>query len=149
MMDMTNCRWQSFDSRHVVLMFSSAKTILWAPLRRYAQKRRSVGYDKGAQRYVLRLITNGVESDVALKEQNFSILKPKLLGSMVQIKGLQSKPELNGRYGFVDEFLRENERYRVFVPDRPGIAQALALKSDNLEKAIRTPLRGSRGGGIP
>lgn len=93
-----------------------------------------VGFDKGAQRYVLRLITNGVESDVALKEQNFSILKPKLLGSMVQIKGLQSKPELNGRYGFVDEFLRENERYRIFVPDRPGVAQALALKSDNLEK---------------
>ena len=49
---------------------------------------------------------------------------------------LQSKPELNGaelntsllepcaaremllrgRYGFVDEFLRENERYRIFVP---------------------------------
>jgi hypothetical protein len=27
-----------------------------------------------------------------------------------------------GRYGFVDEFLRENERYRVFLPaGNPGM----------------------------
>jgi len=93
-----------------------------------------IGYEKEQQRYVIRLISSGVEMDVALKEPNLSVLKPKLLGSMVQLKGLQSKPELNGRYAFVDEFLRENERYRVFVPDVPGTGLALALKSENLEK---------------
>eukprot|EP00913_Durusdinium_trenchii_P023762 g22317.t1 len=75
-----------------------------------------IGFEKDQDRYVIRLITGGVESDVALRDQNFSILKPKLCKSMVKVHGLQSKPELNGRYGFVDEFLRENERYRVFLP---------------------------------
>lgn len=93
-----------------------------------------IGYDKDASRYRVRLITGGVETDLALKEDCVSILKPKLLNAMVQIKGLESKPELNGRYGFVDEFLRENERYRVFLPDMPGKALALALKAQNLER---------------
>merc|ERR1719419_1829218 len=53
---------------------------------------------------------------------------------MVRVKDLESKPELNGRYGFVDAFLRENERYMVLLPDKPGTGLALALKSSNLEK---------------
>jgi len=93
-----------------------------------------IGYQNEEQRYLVRLITDGIEIDIALKAANFSILKPKLLGQMVRIKGLQSKPELNGRYAFVDEFLRENERYRVLIPDKPGTGMALALKSENLEK---------------
>eukprot|EP00971_Amphidinium_carterae_P124202 2460467-Amphidinium_carterae.2 len=44
------------------------------------------------------------------------------------------RPELNGRYGFVDAFLRDSERYRVFIPDVPGEAFPLALKSGNLER---------------
>lgn len=97
-----------------------------------------IGFEKDQDRYVIRLITGGVESDVALRDQNFSILKPKLCKSMVKVHGLQSKPELNGRYGFVDEFLRENERYRVFLPDQPGVALTMALKSENLEKVAST-----------
>lgn len=97
-----------------------------------------IGFEKDQDRYIVRLITGGVESDVALRDQNFSILKPKLRGTLVQVQGLQSKPELNGRYGFVDEFLRENERYRVFLPDRPGTALTMALKSENLEKVTST-----------
>eukprot|EP00435_Cladocopium_sp_Y103_P022127 s1687_g5.t1 len=97
-----------------------------------------IGFEKDQDRYIVRLITGGVESDVALRDQNFSILKPKLRGALVQVQGLQSKPELNGRYGFVDEFLRENERYRVFLPDRPGTALTMALKSENLEKVTST-----------
>jgi len=65
------------------------------------------------------MITDGVEQDISLKQSSFSILKPKLMQQMVRIKGLQSKPELNGRYGFVDDFLRESERYRVLIPGRP------------------------------
>jgi hypothetical protein len=34
----------------------------------------------------------------------------------------------------VDEFLRESERYRILLPDRPGVGLVLALKSENLEK---------------
>jgi len=98
-----------------------------------------IGYEKDQDRYVVRLITGGVESDVALRDQNFSVLKPKMCGSLVQLKGLQSRPELNGRYGFVDEFLRENERYRIFVPDKPGTALNMALKSENLEKVSAAP----------
>ncbi|CAE7296861.1 unnamed protein product [Symbiodinium sp. CCMP2456] len=98
-----------------------------------------IGYEKDQDRYIVRLIMGGVETDVALRDQNFSVLKPKLRGSLVQLKGLQSKPELNGRYGFVDEFLRENERYRIFVPDKPGVALNMALKSENLEKVSGTP----------
>lgn len=97
-----------------------------------------VGFDKDQGRYHIRLITNGVESDIALKQNNFSILKPKLLDAMVRIKDLTSKPELNGRYGFVDAFLRENERYRVLVPDSPGVGQTLALKSANLDRVEET-----------
>lgn len=97
-----------------------------------------IGFEKDQDRYIVRLITGGVESDVALRDQNFSILKPKLRGALVQVQGLQSKPELNGRYGFVDEFLRENERYCVFLPDRPGTALTMALKSENLEKVTST-----------
>merc|ERR1719199_815927 len=93
-----------------------------------------IGYDSGTDRYLARLITDGVEQDISLKQSSFSILKPKLVGQMVRVKGLQAKPELNGRFGFVDEFLRENERYRVFLPDRPGFGLVLALKSENLEK---------------
>jgi len=97
-----------------------------------------VGFDKDQGRYHIRLITNGVECDIALKQNNFSILKPKLLEAMVRIKDLTSKPELNGRYGYVDAFLRETERYRVLVPDSPGVGQALALKSANLERVEET-----------
>eukprot|EP00434_Breviolum_minutum_P030909 symbB.v1.2.027336.t1/scaffold2762.1/size141425/13 len=97
-----------------------------------------IGFEKDQDRYIVRLITGGVESDIALRDQNFSILKPKLRGALVQVQGLQSKPELNGRYGFVDEFLRENERYRVFLPDKPGSALTVALKSENLEKVSAT-----------
>jgi len=97
-----------------------------------------IGFEKDQDRYIVRLITGGVESDIALRDQNFSILKPKLRGALVQVQGLQSKPELNGRYGFVDEFLRENERYRVFLPDKPGSALTIALKSENLEKVSAT-----------
>jgi len=97
-----------------------------------------VGYDKDQSRYHVRLITNGVESDIALKQHNFSILKPKMLYNMVRIKDLTSKPELNGRYGLVDAFLRETERYRVLVPDRPGSGHALSLKSANLDRVEET-----------
>jgi len=97
-----------------------------------------VGFDKDQGRYHIRLITNGVESDIALKQNNFSILKPKMLDAMVRIKDLSSKPELNGRYGFVDAFLRETERYRVLIPEHPGSGQALALKSANLERVEDT-----------
>ena len=103
-----------------------------------------IGYEKEQDRYIVRLIMAGVETDVALRftyrlygtgtwghvhrrwkcawfrDQNFSVLKPKLRGSLVQLKGsrayesyivlqigftcsdmffsvrLQSKPELNG-----------------------------------------------------
>lgn len=93
-----------------------------------------IGFEKDKDRYIIRLINSGVETDIALRHTNFSILKPKLLGAMVRLKGLVSKPELNGRYALVDEFLRENERYRVFLPDSPGEGLALALKSENLER---------------
>jgi hypothetical protein len=93
-----------------------------------------VGYDSGTDRYLARIITEGVEQDISLRQSSFSILKPKLTGQTVLVKGLQSKPELNGRYGFVDEFLRESERYRILLPDRPGVGLVLALKSENLEK---------------
>jgi hypothetical protein len=94
-----------------------------------------IGYDKSTDRYLARIITDGVEQDISLKQTSFSILKPRLLNQIVRVKGLEKKPELNGRYGFVDEFLREAERYRVFLPDRPGSGLVLALKPDNLEKA--------------
>jgi len=97
-----------------------------------------VGFDKEQKRYHIRLITKGVESDIALKDTSFSILKPKLIDSMVRVKDLESKPELNGRYGFVDAFLRENERYMVLLPDKPGQGLALALKSANLDKVDST-----------
>jgi len=93
-----------------------------------------IGFDKDQSRYRVRLINNGVETDLAIKQDCLSVLKPKLHRCIVKIKGLESKPELNGRYGFVDEFLRENERYRVFVPDVPGTAMTMALKPANLEK---------------
>lgn len=93
-----------------------------------------IGFDKEHCRYRVRMINAGVETDIALKEDCLSILKPKLVRAMVRLKGLESKPELNGRFAFVDEFLRDSERYRVFVPDRPGNVMVLALKSANLER---------------
>lgn len=93
-----------------------------------------IGFNKETDRYLARIITDGVEQDISLKESSFSILKPKMLGQVVRVKGLEKKPELNGRFGFVDEFLRESERYRVFLPDVPGRALVLALKGENLEK---------------
>lgn len=62
---------------------------------------------------------------------------------MVRIKGLTSKPELNGCRGFVDAFLPESERYRVVVPGVPKqadnthsvMASVLALKPENLDMA--------------
>lgn len=92
-----------------------------------------IGYHKEQDRYRVRIILGGVETDLALRQNCISILKPKLLNSMVKVNGLESRPELNGRYAMVDEFLRENERYRVFIPGKPGTAQVLALKSTNLE----------------
>jgi len=97
-----------------------------------------VGYDKEQARYRIRLITAGVESDIALKQNCFSVLKPRLFGELVQIKDLTSKPELNGRYGFADAFLRETERYRVLVPDRPGLGHEFSLKAANLERVQET-----------
>lgn len=96
-----------------------------------------IGFDRDKDRYRVRIITNGVENDLNLKQECLSVLKPKLLNSMVRIDGLESKPELNGRYGYVDAFLRENERYRVLIPEQPGLGTALALKSANLVKVDR------------
>lgn len=106
-----------------------------------------IGFE--TDRYIVRLITAGVEIDLALKEANISMLKPKLTGAMVRITGLVSKPELNGLYGFVDEFLRENERYRVFLPlpGKHGEALSLALKSENLERVDSVSGAGIQGGG--
>ena len=48
--------------------------------------------------------------------------KPELNGSWLRLAlvalamGRRLKFVHQGRYGFVDEFLRENERYRIFVP---------------------------------
>merc|ERR1719245_1190417 len=45
-----------------------------------------IGFDKEQSRYRVRLITAGVETDLALKESCLSILKPKLVEAIVQIK---------------------------------------------------------------
>lgn len=93
-----------------------------------------IGYDSSKDRYWARLTSDGVETDISLKASSFSVLKPKLTEQLVRIHDLVSRPELNGRYGYADAFLRETERYRVFIPDKPGRAFSIALKADNLEK---------------
>merc|ERR1712151_1131163 len=47
-----------------------------------------VGYDQAAMRYLTRLNLDGIETDLSLREQNITVLKPKLVRTVVQIKGL-------------------------------------------------------------
>lgn len=92
-----------------------------------------VGHDNDTGRYRVRISVSGEANEVALKDSNFSVLKHRLVGCLARLRSLHARPELNGQVGFVDEFLRDTERYRVFVPSDPGSALVLALRAENLE----------------
>lgn len=51
-----------------------------------------------------------------------------LVGKLVEIKGLQSRPELNSTKGMVLDYNVSNERFTVQLPDQ----SLVALKHDNL-----------------
>ena len=56
------------------------------------------------------------------------------IGARVQLRGLQAKPELNGRQGVVVKFMGSSGRYRVVMGVSGGAQQgeAFNLKKENL-----------------
>jgi len=53
------------------------------------------------------------------------------IGARVELRGLQAKPELNGRRGVVVKFIGSSGRYRVQL-DEEGGGEAFSLKAENL-----------------
>lgn len=56
------------------------------------------------------------------------------VGQPIKLKGLLAKPELNGRFGVVQEPL-ENERYRIMIGEKTD----LAIKEANLKPLKQCP----------
>ena len=52
------------------------------------------------------------------------------IGARVELRGLQAKPELNGRRGVVVKFVSSTERYRVQLDGEGG--REFSLKAENL-----------------
>ena len=52
------------------------------------------------------------------------------IGARVELRGLQAKPELNGRRGVVVKFVSSSGRYRVQLDGEGG--EAFSLKAENL-----------------
>jgi len=93
-----------------------------------------MGYDEGAGRYDV----NVQDRSVALKPSNLVIQVTNIL-----LRGITSKPELNGKTGKILDYNPENEKYTVSVANGPTIAVSLA--SVQLPPNTRVMIVGLKG----
>ena len=77
---------------------------------------------QGKERY--NIFVSSLRKTVSLKPGNVVLDN----GTVGQITGLQSKPELNGKYGTVKEWIRESNKYDVQL----SASQVIRIKVENL-----------------
>ena len=94
-----------------------------------------LGFNEATGRYTVKLLQS--EEQLALRAANLTVVQRKghdggekfELGVRCTVRGLQSKPELNGRSGVVIEWNEEKGRYGVQIDN---IVAPMLLRGDNL-----------------
>eukprot|EP00928_Gymnodinium_smaydae_P057043 TRINITY_DN40313_c0_g1_i1.p1 TRINITY_DN40313_c0_g1~~TRINITY_DN40313_c0_g1_i1.p1 ORF type:complete len:591 (-),score=81.56 TRINITY_DN40313_c0_g1_i1:607-2355(-) len=145
------------DSTAVFEQEGADVTVLGLPVRLYGLESRAdlngrcgicAGYNASSKRYLIRFQhctkssgnseagKDDHTSEISVKRDRMSLDSPRLgylVGQVVALHGLQSRPELNGRIGLANEYSCSSDRYEVFLPSRSQGTQIVSVRP--------TPLR--------